>query len=519
MASDINITGNLIFNIRKNCQACKVYNMDGETYELHVQTKSHINLQNLDVYDEDAEVDTDEVDIDEVEDMPMENQQKKDEEEEEDQDKENPEKKELQERCDQEKRHILAKIERSRRKKAAAKQRKKEAKLNECIRLNELEMKVKDKEKKQFEIQQARDEARQRELKELIRLNELELANKEEENKQLELKEEELRLLNLKEKEEEELRLLNLKEKEEEELRLFNLKEKEKEELRLLNLKEKEKQKEEEELRLSTSRKRKSDEMEAERSLPSNSRFFRVKINDDGNCLFASISDQIYGDSRWHMMLRFLCYYYLSKNPELSQFENLRNITDGFEWGKWAGEMEIKVFSILFNCRIDVYDRNMELMISHGNPNRPEISLFYTGQHYDSLRMLEKTSRLRPGLRQHDCFFPPGTFENNILKEIGVNFELPHSQDFDGNKNANVKIKSTYWNCDDKKGYYYGTVTDSVFTTPEMISNMTVKYNVHRKNNKTSFCFRRVLFEDGDDAWVQIDLLEDDVPKKKRRKM
>lgn len=72
-----------------------------------------------------------------------------------------------------------------------------------------------------------------------------------------------------------------------------------------------------------------------------------VSIEADGNCIFSSMSDQLYGTSKYHMEIReFVCDY---MDIERAHFRNfvthknglLRYIEEMREDGKWAGDIEL----------------------------------------------------------------------------------------------------------------------------------------------------------------------------------
>jgi len=120
-------------------------------------------------------------------------------------------------------------------------------------------------------------------------------------------------------------------------------------------------------------------------------------IQRDGNCLFASIADQVYGVPDLHETVRSWCVSYMKDNEEIySHFIDDAHIdfnhyieklkTDG----SWGGNPEIAALSQVFDCPIEVY-RHSEIPTvvvsenSEGNTNHI-IQIYYHNNHYSSVR-------------------------------------------------------------------------------------------------------------------------------------
>ncbi|CAG9855390.1 unnamed protein product [Phyllotreta striolata] len=92
---------------------------------------------------------------------------------------------------------------------------------------------------------------------------------------------------------------------------------------------------------------------------------FEIKnMNEDGACLFRSISDQVYGDQEFHFQVRQDCMNYIVQNRDY--FEPY--VTEDFEkyvarkrtWHVHGNHLEIQAMSELYNRTIEVYCYQIE---------------------------------------------------------------------------------------------------------------------------------------------------------------
>lgn len=112
---------------------------------------------------------------------------------------------------------------------------------------------------------------------------------------------------------------------------------------------------------------------------------FRVEINKvnlvikeiqgDGNCLFRAISDQVYGDERYHDILRDKCMDYISiERKFFSQFvEGGEASFDEYiamkrTSGVWGDDIELQALSEIYNRPIEIFlNSNKPLKTFHEN--------------------------------------------------------------------------------------------------------------------------------------------------------
>lgn len=115
----------------------------------------------------------------------------------------------------------------------------------------------------------------------------------------------------------------------------------------------------------------------------------------DGNCLFRSFSDQLYGTPEHHALLRDRCSKYIAS--ERSYFEQF--VAEPFEEflariqreGEWGDDVEIEALSEIYDCRVEIYASYTHTLMRTFHeataakwPN--PIRLLYEGSaHYNSL--------------------------------------------------------------------------------------------------------------------------------------
>lgn len=143
----------------------------------------------------------------------------------------------------------------------------------------------------------------------------------------------------------------------------------------------------------------------------------------DGNCLFRSFSDQLYGTPEHHALVRDRCSKYIA--GERGYFEQF--VAEPFDEflarirreGEWGDDVEIEALSEIYDCRVEIYGGGsrtvMRTFHEACDAERPHpIRLQYEGQsHYNSLvprRGIVPLAKLIPG--QH-C--QPGEIEDAAI--------------------------------------------------------------------------------------------------------
>jgi OTU domain-containing protein 5 len=103
--------------------------------------------------------------------------------------------------------------------------------------------------------------------------------------------------------------------------------------------------------------------------------FFIKQMGRDGNCMFRSVSDQIYGNEEYHNVVREKCMDYLLIEREFfsqfveggdKEFDNYINMKR--KSGVWGDDVELQAISELYNRPIEIYSgSNKPLKTFHEN--------------------------------------------------------------------------------------------------------------------------------------------------------
>ncbi|GAB9474936.1 hypothetical protein Gpo141_00012048 [Globisporangium polare] len=177
-------------------------------------------------------------------------------------------------------------------------------------------------------------------------------------------------------------------------------------------------------------------------------------IEGDGNCLFRSVSHQVYGDDRHHAVVRATCMDYMEGEKEyfepyvvgdMAAF--LRYLNYKRRPGVWGDDPELQAMCELYDRPAEVYaydaaDGFRKLRTFHESSgvsrNRPPIRLsYYGGGHYDSLvglnhsvncirdppgewehRHIEYSRRINTRVRDHDD--TAATSEEGVVRQVAA---------------------------------------------------------------------------------------------------
>jgi len=121
----------------------------------------------------------------------------------------------------------------------------------------------------------------------------------------------------------------------------------------------------------------------------------------DGNCLFRSVADQVYGDMEMHGEIRRLCMNYMEKERDhYSQF-----ITEDFgdyiarkrQDGVFGNHLELQAIAEMYNRPVYIYtidERPLNIFQGMYDPttNSPIRLSYHYGNHYNSVRDPESPS-------------------------------------------------------------------------------------------------------------------------------
>eukprot|EP00466_Bigelowiella_natans_P012249 jgi/Bigna1/86001/estExt_fgenesh1_pg.C_70228 len=134
----------------------------------------------------------------------------------------------------------------------------------------------------------------------------------------------------------------------------------------------------------------------------------------DGNCLFRSISYQIYGDAKHHSLLREKCMDYVE--AERNFFSNYIDgdakvyIQRMRRDGEWGDNVEIQALSEIYSRRVEIYAYSAEPMKTYqrhlGGSNPIRIS-YHCGSHYNTIEY--------PEIKSKWLNSEPGVWEDRVI--------------------------------------------------------------------------------------------------------
>ncbi|CAM9737471.1 unnamed protein product, partial [Sphacelaria rigidula] len=134
-----------------------------------------------------------------------------------------------------------------------------------------------------------------------------------------------------------------------------------------------------------------------------------VDVEPDGNCLFRSVSHQIYGDVDRHVQVRKACVDHMQKHK--SRFgmfvpEDFRDYLYKIRQpGVWGDDLEIRALEEMFDRPIEIFSSDAEDLrpmkidfeASSLDGETAPIKLSYHGQsHYNSVRDVKMKYPLQP---------------------------------------------------------------------------------------------------------------------------
>lgn len=123
------------------------------------------------------------------------------------------------------------------------------------------------------------------------------------------------------------------------------------------------------------------------------------KMNADGNCLFNSISDQLYGNQDYSANIRALCCEYLKIEKDYySDYITSNNIDTYVQYmakdAVWGGNIELQALSELYNIKIEIYvwsDEPINSFNENCDSEYNTVKQFYRRKnHYDSIKPLKE---------------------------------------------------------------------------------------------------------------------------------
>ncbi len=158
-----------------------------------------------------------------------------------------------------------------------------------------------------------------------------------------------------------------------------------------------------------------------------------IETKPDGNCLFRSISYQLYGTEEHHMEIRELCMKHIEVEKAFFQDFVVENFEDYVKKksqnGEWGDDVEIQSISEIYGRPIEIYSYEAKPIRTFHEDNELNIQplkVAYIGfSHYNSINHVD---HLNEGVME-SAF---GEFEKAFMNQIELNKE--RSENFKRNR-------------------------------------------------------------------------------------
>jgi len=154
-------------------------------------------------------------------------------------------------------------------------------------------------------------------------------------------------------------------------------------------------------------------------------------MNRDGNCLFSSISDQVYGTDKHNKIVREKCMDYIEKNKLFfSQFieggeAKIKSyIERKRKNGIYGDNIEIQALSEMYNRPIEIYnniDKPMKSFSKVDFEKRFPIKISYFNGHYNSIVPSMKHKDYPLYKKELLNSNTPGSYETKVIKNNNTN--------------------------------------------------------------------------------------------------
>jgi len=191
-------------------------------------------------------------------------------------------------------------------------------------------------------------------------------------------------------------------------------------------------------------------------------------IKRDGNCLFSSISDQVYGTDKHSSIIREKCMDYIEKNKlfysqfiEGGEVQIPAYIQRKRKNGIWGDNLEIQALSEIYNRPIEIYvnvDKPIRSFCNDGDKTRYPIKISYHGnKHYNSI-VPSLTSDNFIKYKRELLNTPPGTYETNFIKNYDISKKFNQKIE---NFNEPIDYDIENYDFDEEEFLYQEAIKDS----------------------------------------------------------
>ena len=206
-------------------------------------------------------------------------------------------------------------------------------------------------------------------------------------------------------------------------------------------------------------------------------------VPSDGNCLFNSISDQVYGTDKHNLLIREKCMDYIEKNSlfysryiEGGESRMPAYIKRKRKSGIWGDNMEIQALSEIYKRPIEIYINPDKPITSYSNIRHDKKKFpikisFHGNKHYNSIVPSVKNIEFE-SFKKELINSKPGIYEDEFIKNFDPNIKLKDI--YENNKgNNNIDLEALFQDNISK---------DEEFLINEAIENS--KMNVNNINNE-----------------------------------
>ena len=206
-------------------------------------------------------------------------------------------------------------------------------------------------------------------------------------------------------------------------------------------------------------------------------------VPSDGNCLFNSISDQVYGTDKHNLLIREKCMDYIEKNSlfysryiEGGESQMPAYIKRKRKSGIWGDNMEIQALSEIYKRPIEIYINPDKPITSYSNIRHDKKKFpikisFHGNKHYNSIVPSVKNIEFE-SFKKELINSKPGIYEDEFIKNFDPNIKLKDI--YENNKgNNNIDLEALFQDNISK---------DEEFLINEAIENS--KMNVNNINNE-----------------------------------
>ena len=210
-------------------------------------------------------------------------------------------------------------------------------------------------------------------------------------------------------------------------------------------------------------------------------------VKRDGNCLFSSISDQVYGTEQHSKIIREKCMDYIEKNKLFySQFieggeaKMPAYIERKRKTGIWGDNLEIQALSEIYNRPIEIYvktDKPIRSFCNIGFDKKFPIKISYHGnKHYNSMVPSVKNKDFALYKRELLNSNTPGVYETKFIKNYDISKKFGEKIE---NINEPIKYEDDIW--DENDLLYQNAIEESKEEFNKM--KLNEDKNISNKNN------------------------------------